>query len=239
VEPLAALTDMLRQPRAWRDLPLRLAVFPVLDVDRDRLRLLVLGEPLDPMTALAWAQFALIAPSGAVVAEWKAEGADLAARPIMTAALAAAGPYRLRMAASELTGRRGAVDYEFDVRLTPAGALALGPLMFGGIANQAFMPLLQPQADATAVRAYAEIYGRLAATDALTSRFEIASTVEGAPLASVDGSVRTTPSDDRRAALGTIDLSPLKPGDYLIRAIVSLNGKEIGRVTRTIRKAAR
>ena len=243
VEPLAALTDMLRQPRAWRDLPLRLAVFPVLDVERDRLRLLVLGEPEDPMTALAWAQFALIAPSGAVVAEWKAEGADLATRPIMTAALAAPGPYRLRMAASELAGRRGAVDYEFDARVIPgnppAGTIALGPLMFGGIANQAFLPLLQPPADTTAVMAYAEIYGRPAAGDTLASTFEVASAAEGPPLATVEGSVRTTPSDDRRAALGTIDLASLKPGDYLVRAIVTLNGKEIGRVTRTLRKAAR
>jgi hypothetical protein len=239
VEPLAALTDMLRQPRVWRDLPLRLAVFPVLDVERDRLRLLVLGEPEEQMTALAWAQFALIAPSGAVVAEWKAEGADLATRPIMTAALADAGPYRLRMAASELAGRRGAVDYEFDARLTPAGTLNLGPLMFGGIANQAFLPLLQPAADATAVMAYAEIYGRVAATDTLAARFEVADGVGGASVATIEGSVRTTPNDDRRAALATIDLAPLKPGDYFVRASVTLNGKEIGRVTRTLRKAAR
>lgn len=239
VEPLAALTDMLRQPRAWRDLPLRLAVFPVMDVERDRLRLLVLGEPEDPMTALAWAQFALIAPSGAVVAEWKAEGADLATRPIMTAALTSPGPYRLRMAASELAGRRGAVDYEFDARIMPAGAFSLGPVMFGGVANQAFLPLLQPPADATAVMAYAEIYGRPAATDTLASTFEVASAMEGPPLATIEGSIRTTPNEDRRATLGTIDLASLKPGDYLVRAIVTLNGKEIGRVTRTLRKAAR
>jgi hypothetical protein len=239
VEPLAALTDMLRTPRTWRDLPLRLAVFPVLDAERDRLRLLVLGEPEEQMTALAWAQFALIAPSGAVVAEWKAEGPDLATRPIMTAALAPAGPYRLRMVASELAGRRGAVDYEFDARLIPAGTLNLGPLMFGGTANQAFLPILQPAADASAVMAYAEIYGRLAATDTLASRFEVASAMDGPPLASIEGTVRTTPDDIRRAALGTIDLASLKPGDYVVRAIVTLNGKEIGRVTRTLRKAAR
>ena len=239
IEPLAALTDMLRQPRVWSDLPLRLAVFPVLDTERDRLRLLVLGEPEEPMTALAWAQFALIAPSGAVVAEWKAEGPDLATRPIMTAALASPGPYRLRMVASELAGRRGAVDDEFDARLTAAGALNLGPVMFGGIADQAFVPVLQPAASATAVMAYAEIYGRLAATDTLASRFEIATAAEGPALASVDGSVRTTPADDRRAALGTLDLAPLAAGDYVVRAIIALNGKEIGRVTRTLRKAAR
>ena len=239
VDPLAALTDMLRQPRIWRDLPLRLAVFPVLDVERDRLRLLVLGEPEEPMTALAWAQFALFAPSGAVVAEWKAEGPDLAARPIMTAVLAPPGPYRLRMVASELAGRRGSVDYEFDVRLTPAGSLNLGPLMFGGMANQAFLPLLQPAAGAEAVMAYAEIYGRPTEGDTLASRFEVADSLDGAALATVDGSIRTTPDAGRRAALGSLDLTALKPGDYLVRAIVTLNGKEIGRVTRTLRKAAR
>ncbi len=238
-DPLAALTDMLRQPRAWRDLPLRVAVFPVLDVERDRLRLLVLGEPEDQVRPLAWAQFALIAPSGAVVAEWKAEGPDLAARPIMTAALAATGPYRLRMAASELSGRRGAVDYEFDARLTPAGAFALGPLMFGGIAEQAFIPVLQMPADGPAVMAYAEVYGRPASADTLGATFEVAASADGPAVATIAASIRTTPSDDRRAALGTIDLTALAPGDYLVRSIVTLNGKEIGRVTRTLRKAAR
>jgi hypothetical protein len=237
-DPMAALTDMLRQPRAWRDLPLRLAVFPTLDVERDRLRLLVLGEPEPPMRPLAWARFALIAPSNAIVAEWTAEGADLTARPIMTAVLAPPGPYRLRMVASELTGLRGSVDYEFDVRLTPAGSLNLGPLMFGGIANQAFLPVLQMPAEAAAVMAYVEIYGRIAETDKVTASFEVAATVDGPAIATIDGSIRTTPENDRRAALGTIDLTSLKAGDYLVRAIISLNGKEMGRVTRTLRKAA-
>lgn len=237
-EPMTALTDMLRQPRAWRDLPLRLAVFPTLDVERDRLRLLVLGEPEPPMRPLAWARFALIAPSNAIVAEWTAEGSDLTARPIMTAVLAPPGPYRLRMVASELAGLRGSVDYEFDVRLTPAGSLNLGPMMFGGISNQAFLPVLQMPADAAAVMAYVEIYGRLTETDKVTASFEVATTADGPSIATIDGSIRTTPEDDRRAALGTIDLAPLKPGDYTVRGIVSLNGSEVGRVTRTLRKAA-
>jgi hypothetical protein len=235
---LAALTDMLRQPRAWRDLPLRLAAFPTLDVERDRLRVLVLGEPEPAMRPLAWARFALIAPSGAMVAEWTAEGADLTTRPIMTSVLVPPGPYRLRMVASELTGLRGSVDYEFDVRLTPAGSLNLGPLMFGGIANQAFMPILQMPPEAPGVMAYTEIYGRIGETDTLSSRFEVDATVNGGRLATIDASIRPTPDNDRRAALGTIDLTALEPGDYVVRAVVSLNGKEIGRVTRTLRKAA-
>lgn len=238
-ETMVALTDMLGQPRAYRDLPLRLAVYPVLDKDRDELRLLILGESEDPSRTLAWAEFALIAPAGAVIARWKVESAEAAVRPLMTAALAPPGAYRLRMAASELSGRRGAVDVEFDARLTQAGTFALGPLMFGALAVDAFQPQLQPSADAPAIMAYAEVYGQPAAADTWTATFEIAHTPDGGAIVTTAGSVRSTPDPQRRAALGTLDLTTLTPGDYLVRAIVLRNGAEIGRVSRTLRKAAR
>lgn len=238
-EGMVALTDMLSHRRAYRDLPLRLAVYPVLDKDRDQLRLLILGESEDPSRTLAWAEFALIAPTGAVIARWKVESADAAVRPLMTAALAPPGAYRLRMAASELSGRRGTVDVEFDARLTPAGAFALGPLMFGALAVDAFQPQLQPSADTPAIMAYAEVYGQPDAADTWTATFEIARTPDDAAMVTTAGSVRSTPDPQRRAALGTLDLAALSPGDYVVRAIVLRNGAEIGRVSRTLRKAAR
>ena len=238
-EGMVALTDMLGQPRAYRDLPLRAAVFPALDADRGRLRLLVLGEAEDASRTLAWAEFALIASSGAVIARWKAESAEAAVRPLMTATLAREGAYRLRMAASELSGRRGTVDVEFDARLTPAGAFTLGPLMFGALSADAFVPQLQPPAEATEVMAYAEVYGRTDATDTWGATFEIARASDGPAIVTTSGAVRSTPDPERRAALGTLDLTTLTAGDYQIRAIVSRNGAEIGRVTQTLRKAAR
>ena len=51
--------------------------------------------------------------------------------------------------------------------------------------------------------------------------------------------MRSTPDPERRAALGTLDLTTLAAGDYLVRAIVSRNGAEVGRVTQTLRRAAR
>jgi VWFA-related protein len=236
---MVALTDMLSQPRVYRDLPLRLAVYPVLDKDRDRLRLLILGETEDTSRTLAWAEFALIAPTGAVIARWKVESAEAAVRPLMTAAMAPPGAYRLRMAASELSGRRGTVDVEFDARLTPAGAFTLGPLMFGALAAEAFQPQLQSSADAAAIMAYAEVYGQPDAADTWTAIFEIARRPDGAAIATTAGSVRSTPDPQQRAALGTLDLAALSPGDYLVRALVLRNGAEIGRVTQTLRKAAR
>jgi hypothetical protein len=38
-------------------------------------------------------------------------------------------------------------------------------------------------------------------------------------------------------AIGGFGIDNLPPGDYLMRATVSLNGKPVGRVTRTMRKA--
>jgi hypothetical protein len=238
-EGMVALTDMLAHRHEYRDLPLRLAVYPVQDVDRDRLRLLILGETEDASRTLAWAEFALIASSGAMVSRWKVESAEAAVRPLMTAALAPEGAYRLRMAASELSGRRGTVDVEFDARLTAAGAFALGPVMFGAMSADAFVPQLQPPAGATAIMAYAEIYGQPGQADTWAATLEVARTPDGPAISTTTASVRSTPDPRRRATLGTLDLTTLAAGDYLVRVIVSRNSAEIGRVTRTLRKAAR
>ena len=57
--------------------------------------------------------FAVINTQGQVVAEWTEEGGAVVVRPLVTAAVVPPGDYRLRVAAVDTTGRRGAVDYEF------------------------------------------------------------------------------------------------------------------------------
>ncbi|NQW02923.1 MAG: VWA domain-containing protein [Acidobacteria bacterium] len=238
-EPMVALTDMLGQTRAFRDLPLRAAVFPVRSDAPSEVRLMLLAETEDPARTLGWAEFALIAPSGSVVARWKADSADAALRPIMTAALAPEGSYRLRMAASEFSGRRGAVDVEFDARLGTAGPFKTSALMFGVLEQEAFMPMLRPAADATTVMGYIEIYGTPDAGETLDVQFEIAQSPDADPLLATPGTMRTTPASDRRAAVATLDLSTLSPGDYLVTAVIAVNGNTVGRVTRTLRRAVR
>jgi hypothetical protein len=39
-----------------------------------------------------------------------------------------------------------------------------------------------------------------------------------------------------RVAFGGFSIATLAPGDYLMRAVVSLDGKPVGRVVRTLRK---
>jgi hypothetical protein len=45
-----------------------------------------------------------------------------------------------------------------------------------------------------------------------------------------------TNTDDMRVAFGGFSIANLEPGDYLMRAVVSLDGKPVGKVVRTLRK---
>ena len=44
--------------------------------------------------------------------------------------------------------------------------------------------------------------------------------------------------EHRRIAIGALPISTLAPGEYVVRAIISLDGRPIGRITRTLRKSA-
>ncbi len=56
--------------------------------------------------------------------------------------------------------------------------------------------------------------------------------------AMVSGAARVVAQEpDRRIALGALPISALAPGEYVVRAIVSVDGRPVGRVTRTLRKS--
>ena len=44
------------------------------------------------------------------------------------------------------------------------------------------------------------------------------------------------PSPERRMIVGAVPIAALPPGDYVVRAIVSVDGRPVGRVLRTLRK---
>ena len=44
-------------------------------------------------------------------------------------------------------------------------------------------------------------------------------------------------SEDMRIAFGGFSIATLEPGDYQMRAVVSLDGKPVGKVVRTLRKS--
>jgi hypothetical protein len=234
---LTALTDMLRQSRAFTDLPLRVAAYPVLHNDRSSIRLLIVADTIEADRSLAWSEFGLISPDGRMVAQWTETREALVQRPFISGVIAPEGAYRLRWAASELSGRRGTVDVDVDARFTPAGDFRVSALMLGRLVTDTFVPMLQPPADTTDVEWYAEVYGDLAAGQALTTRLEVATSLTGSALSTTPGRVLTSPDPSRRAITGSVDVRALDAGDYLLRATLVVNGTDAGTVVRTFRKA--
>ena len=99
-----------------------------------------------------------------------------------------------------------------------------------------FKPRLQPNATDTVATSYMEIYGTPPAGQALSVMYELAETPDGAALTSRKAVFELSADPDRFIPWAQLPLDGLKPGDYVIRAIVMLNGKEIGRALRAVRK---
>ena len=106
--------------------------------------------------------------------------------------------------------------------------------MLGVPRNNSFEPKMMFGDEQTAV-AYLELYGR--AKEPVV-RLELAEAVDGPAVVSVTARVTETPDPDRRVAIGALPIASIFPGDYLVRAIVTDDGKPLGRTTRTLRKAA-
>ena len=99
-----------------------------------------------------------------------------------------------------------------------------------------FVPKLQYVSEPTA-NGYFEMFGPPPA-GTLSVAMELATTEDGAALVRVPGAIMTTKDADRRRATGVVPIGQLSPGDYVLRAVVSLDGKPIATLSRILRKAA-
>jgi VWFA-related protein len=227
---------MLREGRTYHDLPLRTLAYTSRIPGDNKLKVVSVGEPLDRSVPLAGLAMALIDAKGRIASQWTAQAGELEAPYALAALVAPPGNYRLRVAAIDVNGRRGAADYEFTAALESAGGLKLSGIALGVSSDGTFTPKLQFYREPAAV-AFLEIYGEGARAAGLSVRLEIANSMDGAPLLTAPAPTQATAEQDRRMAIGTIPLEQLEPGDYLIRAVVTSDGKPLGQVYRTLRKA--
>jgi VWFA-related protein len=225
---------MLRDGKMYRDLPLRAAAFASPNPGDTKLQVLALLEPLEANVTIESAAFGLIDQKRRLVAQWTANARELAARPVMSAGLAAPGSYRLRVAAIDSTGRRGTTDYDFTAEVSSAGGMTMSAMVLGVSFQRNFVPKLVFVSEPTAA-GYFEIFG-VPPEASLTVAMELATSADGPALVRVPGAVANTSTADRRRATGVVPVGALKPGDYVVRAVVTLNGRLLGQLTRTLRK---
>ena len=80
------------------------------------------------------------------------------------------------------------------------------------------------------------MYGTPPRSTELAIRIELATGDEEPALLSVPAAMRAGAEDDSRLVIGTLPIAALEPGDYIVRAIVSVDGRPAGRILRTLRK---
>lgn len=227
--------QMVREVRAFTDLPLRAVGYASRGAS-GRMTVIALGESADPAGKITAAAVALVDQAGKLVAQTTAGEKELAQSPIVIATAAPPGTYRLRFAAVDATGRAGAADYPLVADFTAAGPLKLGSLMVGTLRNNTMAMALQFR-DEEKVVGYLEMYGQI--TGPVKARMEVAATPDGPAIATVQPGGSGTSEADRFILTAEIPIGSLAPGDYVLRAILSMADQPEGKVMKTFRKAAR
>jgi len=238
VDPMARPTakapaEMLRDSRLYRDLPIRVAGFASQNSPDGRMRIIAVAEPVDPAVKLTGLAAALYDTQGRMAAQFTATEGELTAMPTMAALVAPPGTYRLRVAAIDADGRSGAADTEVVAELTPAGPLRLSSLVVGLSRGGTFSPRLVFTNEPVAI-AFIDILG--STTQPIRAIVEVATTLNGPALVATQLAFDATSDPNRFTATGAVPLGALPPGDYVVRALVGVEGQPFGRVVRTIRK---
>jgi hypothetical protein len=226
---------MLRSAAAHFDLPLRAAAYASRNPAGDDVMVVALFEGLEADASLAAASVGLFDEKGTLKKQWTAEKNDLARRPVLAALTAPARTYRMRVAAVDAAGRAGTADYELKAEVPRADPLKLSALVLGTQQpGGGFAPRLDFSTESVAI-GMIEIYG-VPKGGAVTVDLDVAASADGASLATAQTTVSPGRSEDMRIAFGGFSVAVLPPGEYLMRAIVSLDGKPVGKVVRTLRK---
>ena len=226
--------DMLRSG-AQHDLPLRAAGYASRNPSSEDVMVVALFEGTEPEVGLAAASIGLFDEKNTLKRQWTADAADLAKRPVMAALTAPPGTYRMRVAAVDKTGRGGTTDYELKAEVPRADPLKLSALVLGTQQQGGgFAPRLDFANESIAI-GMIEIYG-VPKGGEVTVQLDVAASAEGAALANAQTQVTAGRSEDMRIAFGGFNIATLGPGDYLMRAVVHLDGKPVGKVVRTLRK---
>lgn len=234
--PAASMTpyEMLRSGRVLRDLPLRAAGFPSRHSADGKLKIVFVAETIDPSVKVTGAAAGLFDSRDRLVAIWNATDVDLGKNTLVAALAVDPGTYRLRVAARDASGRNGTADYEVTAELGTAGPLKLSSVVLGLSREGAFVPRLLFSTEPVAI-AYLEMYGGTPGVR-ISAVVEIAQNADGPALLTTPLAIEATSEDGRYLATGAVAIGALPPGDFVVRAIVGIEGQAAGQVTRTLRK---
>ncbi len=226
-------SELLTDPRHFRDLVLRGTMYLSRDADGTKVRVVPLVEPVEPSTVLASAAIGVYAADGNLVAQWASSPGGAVAAPIAGALSVATGRYRVRVAATTMDGRAGVLDQDLDAILDGRGRWVVSGLVLGLSREGVFVPRLQFSDEPVAI-GRVEVFGPAPPPGLV--RFELARTPDGPAIVSVAGTVTPTDDPDRHISTGALPIGGFLPGRWIVRAVVAPEGLAPLRVVRTLEK---
>jgi hypothetical protein len=226
-------SDLLTDPRHFRDLTLRGTMYLSRDADATKVRVVPLVEPVDTAAVLDSAAIGVYAADGNLVAQWASTPGDVVSAPIAGALSVASGRYRVRVAAITKDGRAGVLDQDLDAILDGRGRWMVSGLMLGLSREGVFVPRLQFSDEPVAI-GRVEVFGPPPPQGLV--RFELARTPEGPAVVSVVGTITPTADPDRYISTGALPMGGFLPGRWMVRAVVAPEGVSPLRVIRTLEK---
>jgi tetratricopeptide (TPR) repeat protein len=249
------LTETMRAPLQASDIGLKVSTYTLRDPDSARLRVLVAAEidrssnPLDSM-ALG---FVLFDSTGKVVAsqlEPKLPRPPSAGSHtqsfVGTVLTEVPGVHTVKVAVVDGRGRQGSVEHAFRAQLASAGQVRATDLLIAESATRPdarVIPAVAGVFTSDSLHAYLELYSD--APDVLekaTVTMEVAADEQSRPLDGAEARMQpiSPQSPDRRTAEAAVAIALLPPGDYVARAVINIDGRKAGQITRpfTIASAA-
>jgi VWFA-related protein len=245
------LADALRAPLLATDIGLKVSTYTLRDAATGKLRVIVAADIDRSVTSagrLALA-YTLLDSAGRVVnsqlePEVKApERGPMRTQTYVASVLAEApGVHTLKLAVVDAAGKRGSVEHTFRAQLTPVGQLKATDLLIaentGSIGAGGLSPAVAGDFTSGTLHAYLELYAE--AEDPLTKAsvvFEVAAGDDGRAIESGLGQIQSPAADapGRRTVEGAVPIGLLPPGDYVARAVVSLDGRKAATLTRPFR----
>ncbi len=244
------LADAMRSPLLINDIPLRLSTYTLRDPKSDKLRILLVAEidrAQNPDGRLAFA-CTLTDEKGKMIdsqidREVKVAIDPATKRQTYTGFVYSSTPgaHTLKIAVVDENGRRGSVERTFRAALTPFGQLRATDLLVAERLQEGaegVTPGVGREVTSGTMHGYVELYSD--ATDALNNVavvFEIAQSEQGRALDGASGKLLPPTADtpNRRVVEGSVPLALLPPGEYVARAIVSVDGRKLGELTRPLR----
>jgi VWFA-related protein len=246
----AVLADVIRSPLLSNDIPLKLSTYTLRDPASGKLRILLVAEidrAVNPEGRLSLG-YTLVDDRGRTVSaeidrDVKVAVDSTTKTQTYTAFLLSesSGPHTMKLAVVDDRGRKGSVEHAFRAALTSAGQLRATDLLIaerGQSESESAMPVIGRELTSGTMHGYIELYSEAAEVlNNTTVVFEIAKTAEERALDGAAGRItpQKTESPNRRVIEGSIPTALLPPGEYVARAVLSLDGKKVGQVTRPLR----